>query len=65
MAEKPNVGMAVCCRIFPLHNSSVIKLVNVDRAIIRLLLVSFSDRPSSVRRLPRYAYDVTCSNWLM
>ena len=36
-------------------------LVNVLCAIIILLLISFSDLPSSVIKLPRYTYDVTCS----
>ena len=45
----------------PRHDSSVFMLVNVLRAIIILLLISFSDLPSSVIKLPRYIYDVTCS----
>ena len=37
-------------------------LVNVVRAIIILLVISFSDLPSSVSKLPRYIlYDGTCS----
>ena len=35
-------------------------LVNVVRVIILLLLISFSDLPSSVITLPIYTYDVTC-----
>ena len=46
----------------PRHDSSVLMLVNVLRAIIILLLISFSDLLSSVIKLPRYIYDdVTCS----
>ena len=45
----------------PRHDSSVLMLVNVLRAIILLLLISFSDLPSSVVKLQRYTYDVTCS----
>ena len=45
----------------PRHDSSVLMLVNVLSAIIILLLISFSDLPSSVIKLPRYTYDVTCS----
>ena len=38
------------------HDSSVLMLVNVVRAIIidNLLLIYFSDGPSSVIKLPRY-----------
>ena len=45
----------------PLHDISVLMLVNVVRAIILLLLVSFSDLPSSVIKVPIYMYDVSCS----
>ena len=45
----------------PRNDSSVLMLVNVVHAIIILLLISFSDLPSSVNKLPRYIYDVTCS----
>ena len=45
----------------PRHDSSVLMLVNVLRAIIILLLISFSDLPSSVIKLPRYTYDATWS----
>ena len=34
-------------------------LVNVLRAIIILLLISFSDLPSSVIKLPRYTLSIT------
>ena len=45
----------------PRHDSSVLMLMNVVRAIIILLLISFSDLPSSVIKLPIYICDVTCS----
>ena len=45
----------------PQHDSSVFMLVNVVRDIINLLLISFSDLPSSAIKLLRYIYDVTCS----
>ena len=44
----------------PRHDNSVLVLVNLVRAIIISLLISFSDLPSSVIKLPRF-YDVTCS----
>ena len=48
-----------------LHDSSGIELVNVAHDIISLLLICFLDVSSSVVKLPRHAYDVTCSTWLM
>ena len=41
----------------PRHDSSVLMLVNVVRAIIILILISFSDLPSSVIKLAIYIYE--------
>ena len=49
-----NIALNLVFRFMPRHDSSVLMLVNVVRAIIILLLISFSDLPSSVIKLPRY-----------
>ena len=50
------IALNLVFRFMPRHDSSVLMLVNVLRAIIILLLISFSDLPSSVIKLPRYMY---------
>ena len=55
------IALNVVFRCMPRHDSSVLMLVNVLRAIIILLLISFSDLPSSVIKRPSYIYDDNCS----
>ena len=50
-ARQHFIALNLVFRFMPRHDSSVLMLVNVVRAIIILLLISFSDLPSSVSKL--------------
>ena len=48
-------------RFMPRHDSNVVMLVNVVRAVVIPIWISFADLPPSVIKPRKYTYDDTCS----